>query len=256
MHIIKYIELSLIDDSPYQGRLGLGNEQLREKIIKELKASIEQNGVLQPITVVQRDNRYVLIDGHRRVEACRALETGKILALIRDASPREEQIMSIVSNLQRSNLNTIEKALAFKKILDNGVFSNKRELSKAIAKDETYVGDTLNLLNMDKRIIDDLLNNNTTNDVRMLRMIRKVEPVDENGLSEKQYWLYRKVISEKLSRTQLQALIRSTDKPDKPRFEIGGSYRRRVIKINKVLTPQQQKQLDELLEGVLRQVLG
>ncbi|RLD56828.1 MAG: hypothetical protein DRJ01_14705 [Bacteroidetes bacterium] len=54
MHIIKYIELSLIDDSPYQGRLGLGNEQLREKIIKELKASIEQNGVLQPITVVQQ----------------------------------------------------------------------------------------------------------------------------------------------------------------------------------------------------------
>ncbi len=98
------------------------------------------------------------------------------------------------------------------------------------------MGDTLNLLNMDKRIIDDLLKNNTTNDVRMLRMIRKVEPVDENGLSEKQYWLYRKVISEKLSRTQLQALIRSTGKPDKPQFEIGGSYRRRVIKINKVLT--------------------
>ncbi len=114
---------------------------------------------MQPITVRQVGKEYEIIDGHRRAEAFRRFGKEEIPAIISNVSDREAQVMAVVTNLQREDLSNIEKAIAFQKILASGLFKDKREFSKSIGKDETYVGNLVNTVNMNQRIIDDLIQN-------------------------------------------------------------------------------------------------
>ena len=262
MATILRIDINKVKQSPYQGRMmgkASGASDKQKKKLEELKNSIERNGLLQPISVVQRGDNYELIDGHRRVAAYRALGRGRINAIISDLGDKQARVMSLVANLQRDNLNNIERAVAFQKVLDTEVFANRKELSTAIGKDETYVGDTLNLLNMDKRIIEELSSHNTTNDVRLLRLIRKVEKVDENGISDKQYDLYKKAIYKKLSRNDVQKLVAKNKTTPSGVFSSTGTYRKKVIQVHHKLTkPQQQKfeaLLKQKLDEIMRQVM-
>ncbi len=122
---------------------------------------------------------------------------------------REAMILSVVGNLQREDLSPIEKAMAFRKLLDSGVFVDKKELSKSLGKDETYVGDVLNTLNMDQRIIDDILQNRTTDDVRLLRAIRQAGKTDKLQKSDEQMALYQEFKDKGLSRTKKAAIFRT-----------------------------------------------
>ena len=207
------IKISDIVNSPYQGRLFDLTDELPEedeKKISELAESIKENGLMQPVIVRKnKDGKYELIDGHRRVIAYRRLGIGQIKAIVKNYDDKEAQTFSIIGNLQRQNLSIIEQAIAYEKILKLGLFVDKRELSKVLGKDETYVGDLLNMLKMDKRIIDDLIKTKSINDVRLLRMIRRAEPVNEDGSNIKQVLLYNKVKEEKLSRQQLAELIKA-----------------------------------------------
>ncbi len=209
-HILN-ISIGKLIESPYQGRL-LSSESLNNVYIKkqldELAESIRSTGLMQPITVRVVDDKYEIIDGHRRVAAYKLLEKGNIPAIIKEGTEREIQIMSLVANIQRSNLSSLEYALAFEKILNDGVFKSKKELSKAIGKDETYVGDVINVLKMDERIINDLAENKTINDVRLLRLIRNAYKVEADGRSTKQYSLYLKCIKDNLTRAQLNRIIK------------------------------------------------
>ena len=81
-------------------------------------------------------------------------------------------------------------------------------MSKAVGKDETHVGDLLNMLKMDQRVIDDLLKTKSISDARILRMIRSAAPVDKNGHSQEQVTLYNITKEDKLNRTQLANLIK------------------------------------------------
>jgi len=91
---------------------------------------------MQPIVVRAVEKGYEIIDGNRRVEAIKRLGRGQITALVKDVSDRDAQIMHVIGNLQRKNLKPIEQALTYQKMLDSGVFKDKRELSRAISKDE------------------------------------------------------------------------------------------------------------------------
>ncbi len=209
--ILQFIKLSQIIDSPWQGRLlniNFLDEDSPDVIeVKKLAKSIEENGLMQPITVRPVDDKFEIIDGHRRVMAYKLLGRGDIKAIIKPYTEKEAQLFSLIGNLQRKNLNPIEQAVAFQKVLDSGLYNDKKELSAAIGKDETYIGDVLNTLNMDKRIVDDQSKTNAIKDVRMLRLIRKVEPVDEEQISYKQWALYQKVVEEKMTRVHLQKIM-------------------------------------------------
>jgi ParB family transcriptional regulator, chromosome partitioning protein len=210
-HII-LINISDIVDSPYQGRFFETHEALPaedEKRIAELTRSIELNGLMQPIVVRKKtDNTYELIDGHRRIMAYKRLSITEIKAIVKNYNDKEAQLFSIIGNLQRKNLSPIETAFAFRKVLNQGAFYDQRDLSQSLGKDETYVSDVLNLLNMDSRIIDDLLNNKSINDVRILRMIRNAHPLGDKKNCEQQWQLYTTVLTQKLNRKQLAHLIK------------------------------------------------
>lgn len=249
-----FFETIMIDnlvDSPYQGRIIADNTNIghpAKQRLKELANSINTSGLLQPISVRKAGDKYEIIDGHRRVEAHKLLGLKTIQAVIIEKSDREVQIMSVVANLQRTNLNNIEKAIAFQKILKAKVFKNKKELSLAIGKDETYVGDVLNLLNLDNRIISDIVKNRTTNDVRLLRLIRKVEEVDEEGTSNKQYSVYQKFKNEKLSRPEVLDLVSKSFLEKGERFNINGRHNKFTITFNETLSQEQQEEIKRFLE--------
>lgn len=255
---IERIKIKDLLESPYQGRLiRLPSE--KDKTVQtellQLVESIKTNGLLQPIVLRKRENGYEIIDGHRRVEAFRILGRGDVQAIVKEMDDREAQIMSVVANIQRENLSNIERAIAFKKILKEGIFKDKRELSKAIGKDETYVGDLMNILNMDQRIIDDVVENKTTNDVRLLRAIRKVEEVNGKGVSEKQFKVYNQFKNEKLSRREVLDLVKEEkEKKDLP-FSVSGNLRKYDIKLHTKLNRDQRKRFVELLEQKMMEIM-
>lgn len=220
------LQVSKLIDSPFQGRLfGIDDELPREESEKvdELADSIRENGMMQPIIVrPAADDNFEVVDGHRRVIATKLLGRGHIKAIIRDYDDKQAQTFNIIGNLQRKNLNNIELALSYQRALDSGLFADRRALAYAIAKDETYVGDVLNMLRMDKRVIDDLLKNRSIQDARILRMIRVAEPIDKDGLNDEQWRLYRFIKDQELSRSQVKTLLdnRKKEKDDKAGNEV------------------------------------
>lgn len=211
--LVALIRIADLEESPYQARFEAVTPKFgkitKQQDTDELAASISETGLMQPIIVRPLENgKYEIIDGHRRVKAMLKLGRGQIMAIIKDVTDREAQIMHIVGNLQRKSLKPVEAALNYQKMLDTGIFKDKRELSKAIGKDETYIGDLLSTLQLDQRIIEDLAQNNLIKDLRILRLIRLYSAVDKDGRSDAQWELYRKVIFTKMSRRELGVLVK------------------------------------------------
>jgi ParB family transcriptional regulator, chromosome partitioning protein len=254
------IDLDQLHESAYQGRLLPETTEEKLHRLESLMKSIELNGLMQPITVRKLDDGYEIIDGHRRVEATRELNKSQISAIVKNVTEREAQVLSIIGNLQRENLTNIEKAIAFKKILDSKIFKDKREFSKAIGMDETFVGDLINTVNMDSRIIDDLVTNKTTNDVRLLRAIRRVEDVDEEQYSEKQWAIYQAFKAKGLSRADVIELVRMSKEPPKKSYTVVKSAHKIHIEFHKKFTAPQRNlirnMLDEKLAEIIKQVVG
>ena len=118
-----------------------------------------------------------------------------------------------------------------------GLFKNKKELSQAIGKNKTYVGDIINMLNMDIRIVNDILKNNTIRDVKILRSIRKVaRPIqkntDSNFKSEKQWKLYRNIIDKGLTREEVNNIVEKIKDQNKKKWVIENKIKSIKIKID------------------------
>lgn len=205
------IPLTSIRPSPWQGRFLDENNSasLDAAQVKELVDSISKSGLMQPVIVRQIDNGYEMIDGHRRLCAFKAINRAEIPAIVRSCADKDAQVLSIVGNLQRKNLKPLELAVAYRKALSSGLFATQRELSLAIGKHESFVGEILNTLSLDRRILDDLEKHNTISDIRTLRAIRRVGVVDSDGICEEQYTFYRKVVDNKLTREQVIAESKS-----------------------------------------------
>lgn len=207
--VTELIRIERLIDSPWQGRqLSINStDKAVVELVEDLVKSIELNGLLQPVIVRVKGDRYELIDGHRRALAAKILGMESIPALIIEADDRKAQIASVVSNLERKNLHPIEKAIAYRKILDDGIFASISSLAESIGKTSAYVGEILNSLQLDSRIIDDLIRNRTITDNRMLRALRKFHPVGSEGRSDSQWELYNRMIKEKLTRNEVLKLV-------------------------------------------------
>ncbi len=245
---IQYIKLDQLVDSPYQGRFE-GSAQEGEAVAEpreatELAQSIGASGLLQPIIVRKVGDHFEIIDGHRRVKACRQLGKTEVQAVVREADDREAQIISVVTNLQRKNLSLTELAVAYKKMLDHRLFADNRELSKALGKDETYVGNVLSMLKMDSRILEDLITSDTVRDVKILRMIRRHSPAVVEGKSDKQWTLYKKVRDEKMTRRMLEEYLKEKTPSDSPRkWSISEATRSFTLRFDTKSLTEEQKQL-------------
>ncbi len=258
--MIKLVALNDLRESPYQSRLKRGldskHEDIDEQEIAALSMSIDTNGLMQPIVVRSVGKVYEVIDGHRRVMALRILNRTHVHAVVKDCDEKEAMVMSVIGNLERKNLRSIELAVQYQKLLDTGIFPDKRALSQALGKDETYVGDLLKTLKMDSRIIEDLKTEQGLHDMRILRLIRNSAKVSDAGISKKQYALYQMAKSKRLSRQELAALLKKQEQRYVPRWQINRTSRRLNLTVDvSKFSPEEVLEMETLLKEFIRNSL-
>lgn len=145
---IVQLEVNEIKANKYQPRGKIDSEKLEELI-----ASIRARGLVQPILVRAREVGYELICGERRLEAARALGMQTIPAIVRSVSDVEALELSLIENLQREDLNPIEQAQAYKRLIDEFKIAHD-ELAKVLGKDRSSITNTLRLLKLPQPVQD------------------------------------------------------------------------------------------------------
>lgn len=136
------IDIELVEPNPYQPRTNFKGEEL-----EELAESIKKNGLLQPILVRKIDDHYQIIAGERRWQACKSLGKKKIPAVVKEADDDETIILGLIENIQRSNLNPIEEAYGYKRMMERGKMTQS-EVAQAVSKGRTTITNALRLLEL------------------------------------------------------------------------------------------------------------
>lgn len=195
------VKITLIEPNRDQPR-----KEFDEDALLELADSIRQFGILQPLLVQKKQDYYEIIAGERRWRAAKLAGLKEIPVLVKEYSDQEIVEISLIENIQRENLNPIEEAIAFKRLLEE--FDLKQdEVAERVSKSRTAVTNSMRLLKLSDRvqqmIIDDMI---TTGHARALLAID-----DE----EQQYMLANKIFDEKLSVRETERLIKSLKNPKK-----------------------------------------
>ena len=185
-------------------------KQFDEDALLELAESIKQFGVLQPLLVQKKDDYYEIIAGERRWRASKLAGIKEVPVIIKDFSEQEAVEISLIENIQRENLNPIEEAAAFKRLMEE--FHLKQDtIAERVAKSRTAVTNSMRLLKLDERVqqmlIDEML---STGHARALLAI-------EN--KEMQYGAAVKVFDEKLSVRETEKLVKEILNPKEKKEE-------------------------------------
>ena len=165
-------------------------EVFDEKALKELAVSIKEHGVIQPIIVRSVNGKYEIIAGERRYKASALAGLTKIPAIIRDLDDKESSKVALLENLQRKNLNPIEEARTYQKILEIDQMTQE-ELAKTMGKSQSAVANKLRLLSLPDEVQDALLKEQVSE--RHARALLNVPD------SKKQSELLKKIINSKMT---------------------------------------------------------
>ena len=142
--LVKEIPIEFIDVNPFQPRSNFKKDSL-----KELASSINELGVIQPITVRRvSNNEYQLVSGERRLRASKMLKLSQIPAYIRKVNDQESLEMALVENIQRKDLDPIEIALSYKRLMDD-VKLTQDQMSQRVGKKRSTIANYLRLLKLD-----------------------------------------------------------------------------------------------------------
>ncbi len=141
-----YLALDKIKVNPHQPR-----SKFAEQSLGELAESIKQHGIIQPLIVSKFNGEYELIAGERRLRAAKNIGLDKAPVIIRDASSQQKLEMALIENLQRENLNPLETALAFRKLIDEFNLTQE-ETARRVGKSRSAVANSLRLLNLPDEI--------------------------------------------------------------------------------------------------------
>ena len=179
-----------------------------EDALQELADSIKQFGLLQPILVQDRKDYYEIIAGERRWRAAKLAGLKEIPVIIKNYTTQEIVEISLIENIQREDLNPIEEALAYKRLLEE--FNLKQdEVAERVSKSRTAVTNSMRLLKLcdtvQQMIIDDMLSTGHA---------RALIPIEDK---EMQIQIAQKVFDEKLSVREVEKLIKNMKKPVKPK---------------------------------------
>lgn len=190
------IELNLIEVNPYQPRTYFDEEALRE-----LASSIKELGVIQPITVRKLEgNKFQLVSGERRFRASKLIGNKTVPAYIRIANDQEMLEMALVENIQRKNLDPIEVALSYQRLIDE-IQLTQEELSTRVGKKRSTVTNYLRLLKLDP-----ILQTGMRDGFISMGHGRAMINIEN---TEDQLSVYEKILREKLSVRQTEDLVKS-----------------------------------------------
>lgn len=198
-----FVKITMVEPNREQPR-----KNFDEDALQELADSIKQFGILQPIVVQDRKDHYEIIAGERRWRAAKIAGLKEVPVIIKNLTEKEIVEIALIENIQRENLNPIEEAQAYKRLLTE--FSLKQdEVAERVSKSRTAVTNSMRLLKLcdevQQMVIDEML---TTGHARALLAVDN---------AEEQYALAQKVFDEKLSVRDIEKLVKNLHKPAKPK---------------------------------------
>ena len=225
-NVFNEIDINKIIRNNNQPRSNFNKKQLNE-----LAISISTHGIIQPITVRKIDgNTYQLISGERRFRASKISNLKSIPAFIKNAKDDEMLEMALIENIQRENLNSLEIAISYKKLIDE-LKINQEHLAKRVGKDRSTINNYLRLLKLPPTIQKGIMENKIQ--MGHARSLITIET------SEMQLEVYKKMLENKLSVRNVENLVRKLSKTK--------SYRKKISTKNKDI---------EKLEAKLSSFLG
>ena len=195
------VKLSMVEPNGEQPRKNFDEDSLLE-----LAESIKQFGLLQPIIVQDRKNHYEIIAGERRWRAAKMAGSKEIPVIIKNLTNQEIVEISLIENIQREDLNPIEEAQAYKRLLEE--FNLKQdEVAERVSKSRTAVTNSMRLLKLcdevQQMVVNEMI---STGHARALLSIE--DP-------EEQYMIAQKVFDEKMSVREVEKLVKDLHKPEK-----------------------------------------
>ena len=200
---VQMLKINMVEPNRDQTR-----KSFEEDALLELADSIKQFGILQPLIVRKRKDYYEIIAGERRWRAAKIAGIKEVPVIIKEYTDQEIVEIGLIENIQRENLNPIEEAMAYKRLLEE--FNLKQdEVAERVSKSRTAVTNSMRLLKLDSKvqqmIIDDMI---TTGHARALLAI------DDPEL---QYTLASQIFDEKLSVRETEKLVKEIKNPKKPK---------------------------------------
>ncbi len=203
------VKITMVEPNREQPR-----KNFDEDALMELADSIKQFGLLQPILVQDRKDYYEIIAGERRWRAAKLAGLKEVPVIIKNLSEQEIVEISLIENIQRENLNPIEEAQAFKRLL-NEFHLKQDEVAERVSKSRTAVTNSMRLLKLcdevQQMVINEMI---STGHARALLAIED---------TELQYSVAQKIFDEKLSVRDVEKLVKNINKPEKPKKEINQS---------------------------------
>jgi len=223
------IPIEKIEANPFQPRT-----YFEEEALKELAASIKEHGIIQPVTLRKIGNdRYQLISGERRFRAAQLAGLKEIPAYVRIANDQSMLEMALVENIQREDLDAIEVALSFKRLIEECNLTQE-ELSQKVGKNRTTVTNYLRLLKLPALIQVGI----RTKQISMGHARALISIEDEN----KQIEIFKAIIENDLSVRQTEELVREGKKTTNPEKKFG----EKKTKKDSILSFEHQKIVDDL----------
>ena len=196
------VKLSKVEPNREQPRKNFDEDSLQE-----LAESLKQFGMLQPILVQNRGDYYEIIAGERRWRAAKIAGLKEVPVIVRELTDQEIVEISLIENIQREDLNPIEEAQAYKRLLTE-FHLEEDEVAERVSKSRTAVTNSMRLLKLcdevQKMVVDDMI---STGHARALISIE--DP-------EEQYLIAQKIFDEKLSVREVEKLVKNLHKPPKP----------------------------------------
>ena len=193
---LQAVKVDLINPNPFQPRYDFNEQEL-----EELKQSIIEFGILQPILVRKIDNQYQIIAGERRWQAAKRVGLKEIPVIIKDIDDTQLFEIAVIENIQRQNLTPIEEALAFEKFIKELNYTQEK-LAQRIGKSRSYIANAIRLLQLPE-------------DVKQLIKEKKLSAGHARTIinSKNPSELARKIINENLSVRQAEELVKNEGLP-------------------------------------------
>ena len=191
---VTYVKTDRIRDNSFQPRT-----KYDDKGIAELAASIKEKGILQPILVREMEGGYEVIAGERRLKAARSIPLAEIPVIIKKVTDQEALVLALVENIQREELNPIEEAKAYRRLIEDFRFYHE-DVAKAVGKDRATITNTLRLLKLPEEIQASVFDGELS--MGHARALLSIENPEEQRRA------FARVIQKKLSVREVENLVK------------------------------------------------
>ena len=195
----QYVKITKVEPNRNQPRKRFDEDELQE-----LSDSIKLHGVLFPILVVNRGDYYQIVAGERRWRAAKMAGLKEVPVIIREYTEKEIAVISLIENTQRSDLNPIEEAKAYKALIEEHKLKQD-ELAEEVSKSRTAITNSMRLLKLSPNVQDMIIEEMIS--AGHARALLSIDDPDE------QYELAQRVMDEKLSVRDIEKIVKAKNKP-------------------------------------------